>query len=121
MLKVILPSWQSIMPFNERARDLRLQNKPLWLYQRDTLAPYVDHEMELMLGQDLPPTDEDLLVYRDNLLFDTEFIEAFLSEAKKHNKPSRVAFSLNDKAFKEHCLPLSFSYTRAGDLYLADL
>ena len=121
MLKVILPSWQSIMPFNERARDLRLQNKPLWLYQRDILAPYVDHEMELMVGQELPSTQESLFVYRDNLFFDSVYIEAFLSEAKKRSHPSRAAFSLNDKAFKEHCLPLSISYMQSGDLYLADL
>ena len=109
------------MPFNERARDLRLQNKPLWLYQRDTLAPFVDHEMEMMLGQELPDTGEELIVYRDNLFFDTEFISVFLSEARKRDKPSQVAFTLNDKAFKEHCLPLSVSYTQVGDLFLADL
>jgi len=121
MLKIILPAWQSVMPFNERARDLRLQNKPLWLYQRDTLAPYVDHEMELMLGQELPSTDEELIVYRDNLFFDSEFIQAFLGEARKSKKPVRAAFKLDDSAFREHCLPLSISYTHVGELYLADL
>jgi len=121
MLKIILSSWDSIMPFNERARDLRLQNKPLWLYQRDALAPFVSHEMELILGQDLPNTNEDLIVYRDNLFFDSEYISAFLAEARKKSNPSRAAFTLQDRAFKEHCLPLSISYTKQEDLYLADL
>ena len=39
MLKIILQDPRQIAPFNERARDLRLQNKPLWLAQRDVLAP----------------------------------------------------------------------------------
>ena len=33
----------------------------------------------------------------------------------------RAAFSLDDPAFKEHALPLSTSYTPAGNLYYADL
>ena len=33
----------------------------------------------------------------------------------------RAAFSLDDPAFREHALPLSVSYTPAGNLYLADL
>jgi hypothetical protein len=31
MLKVILQTPPPILPFNEPARDLRIQNKPLWL------------------------------------------------------------------------------------------
>jgi hypothetical protein len=45
MLKIILQSKRSIVPFNEPARDLRVLNKPLWLNQRDVLAPYTTHEM----------------------------------------------------------------------------
>jgi carbonic anhydrase/acetyltransferase-like protein (isoleucine patch superfamily) len=33
----------------------------------------------------------------------------------------RAAFRADDPAFREHALPLSTSYTRQGDLYLADL
>ena len=47
MLKVILQAPRPIPPFNEPARDLRIQNKPLWLNQRDLLAPYVNREIEL--------------------------------------------------------------------------
>lgn len=56
MLKIILQSKQSIMPFNEPARDLRIQNKPLWLGQRDLLSPYVEHELELSMQALLPQT-----------------------------------------------------------------
>jgi UDP-N-acetylglucosamine diphosphorylase / glucose-1-phosphate thymidylyltransferase / UDP-N-acetylgalactosamine diphosphorylase / glucosamine-1-phosphate N-acetyltransferase / galactosamine-1-phosphate N-acetyltransferase len=121
MLKIIMQSWQSVMPFNERARDLRLQNKPLWLYQRDALAPYIDHEIELLPGQDLPDIKEAFIAYRDNLFFDEGYIKAFIEEAQKKDKPSRAAFTLSDAAFREHCFPLSISYTQEGNFYLADL
>ena len=47
MLKIILQDQRYIHPFNERARDLRIQNKPLWLHQRDVLAPFIDRVLEV--------------------------------------------------------------------------
>jgi UDP-N-acetylglucosamine diphosphorylase / glucose-1-phosphate thymidylyltransferase / UDP-N-acetylgalactosamine diphosphorylase / glucosamine-1-phosphate N-acetyltransferase / galactosamine-1-phosphate N-acetyltransferase len=121
MLKIILQDPRHLRPFNERARDLRILNKPLWLHQRDVLAPYVTREIELPFDDLLPQEKEPCLVYRDNLFFDSEYIEAFLKEARKLDKPSRAAFSCSDPPFREHALPLSTSYTAEGDLYLADL
>lgn len=121
MLKIILNEPRQIAPFNERARDLRIQNQPLWLAQRDALAPYTTRELELPEGAALPHTDEPCLVYRDNLYFDAAYIAAFLKEARQRNVPCRAAFSAADPAFREHALPLSVSYTPRGDLYLADL
>ena len=121
MLKIILECPRHLAPFNERARDLRIQNKPLWLHQRDLLAPYTDRELELPVNARLPQTREACLVYRDNLFFDEPYLTAFLTAARKHGGPVRAAFSVKDPAFREHCLPLSASYTQAGSLYLADL
>jgi len=121
MLKIILQSTHVVQPFNETARDLRLLNKPLWLAQRDVLAPYTTREIELPAGARMPQTHEPCIVYRDNLFFDDAYIAAFLGEAQKRTVPSRAAFTLKDPAFREHCLPLSSSYTQVGDLYLADL
>lgn len=121
MLKIILQSRKKIAPFNEPARDLRIMNKPLWLSQRDVLAKYADRELELPPGAPLPQLHEPCLVYRDNLFFDEGYIQAFLERARAFDHPSRAAFSLNDPAFREHILPLSLSYTPAGELYLADL
>ena len=121
MLKIILQRSETISPFNERARDLRILNKPLWLAQRDVLAPYTTREIELGAEARLPQTREPCIAYRDNLFFDEHYLQAFLTEARKRGKPSRAAFSLKDAAFREHCLPLSSSYQPAGDLYLADL
>jgi carbonic anhydrase/acetyltransferase-like protein (isoleucine patch superfamily) len=121
MLKVILQAPRYIPPFNEPARDLRIQNKPLWLNQRDLLAPYVDREMELSPGENLPSTDSPMIVYRDNLFFDKFFIDEFMRQARTRGRPVRAAFSVEDMAFREHALPLASSYTQAGNLYLADL
>jgi carbonic anhydrase/acetyltransferase-like protein (isoleucine patch superfamily) len=121
MRKIILQDQRYLSPFNERARDLRIQNKPLWLIQRDVLTPYTDQELEIPHGEEIPKFEEPCLVYRDNLYFDSEFIKAFLNEAKRINKPCRAAFTTSDAAFIEHALPLSNSYIRWDDLYLADL
>jgi UDP-N-acetylglucosamine diphosphorylase / glucose-1-phosphate thymidylyltransferase / UDP-N-acetylgalactosamine diphosphorylase / glucosamine-1-phosphate N-acetyltransferase / galactosamine-1-phosphate N-acetyltransferase len=121
MLKIILQDPRYLRPFNERARDLRIQNKPLWLNQRDVLAPYTSSELELLADEPLPKTKEPCLVYRDNLFFDSEYINTFLEEAKSRSCACRAAFSLEDPAFREHALPLSTSYQQVGNLYLAEL
>jgi carbonic anhydrase/acetyltransferase-like protein (isoleucine patch superfamily) len=121
MFKIILQDNHRISPFNERARDLRIQNNPLWLHQRNVLAPYTTREQELKAGERLPLVREETIVYRDNLFFDEQYINAFMAAARKKGRAVRAAFSVEDQAFKEHALPLSASYAPAGGLYLADL
>jgi acetyltransferase-like isoleucine patch superfamily enzyme len=121
MLKIILNAPHPITPFNEPARDLRIQNSPLWLHQRDVLAPYTTRELELKPGQRLPQGRDEMIVYRDNLFFDEEYINTFIALARKRKRACRAAFSADDPAFKEHAWPLSSSYTTAGQLFLADL
>jgi hypothetical protein len=68
----------------------------------------------------LPQTAEPTIVYRDSLFFDAPFLGA----SWKRSAAARVrcaAFSAGDLAFREHALPLSSSYSRLYDLYLADL
>ena len=121
MLKIILHSPRHIAPFNEAARDLRIQNAPLWLSQRNLLAPYITREVEVPVGARLPLAHEAMIVYRDNLWFDEGYIKTFMAEAFRRGRPVRAAFAAEDPAFREHALPLSTSYTPAGNLYLADL
>jgi carbonic anhydrase/acetyltransferase-like protein (isoleucine patch superfamily) len=121
MLKIILQNPRYLSPFNERARDIRIMNKPLWLTQRDVLAPYVQRELELDSNAPLPQTQEECLVYSDNLFFDANYIEAFLKQARAKGEACRAAFTTQDASFREHALPLSVSYTHQGDYYLADL
>ncbi len=121
MFKIILQHNHLISPFNERARDLRIQNNPLWLHQRNVLAPYATREQELKAGERLPLVREEAIVYRDNLFFDEAYINAFIKAARKKGRAVRAAFPADEPAFKEHALPLSSSYTPAGGVYLADL
>ncbi len=121
MLKIILQAPRPITPFNEPARDLRIQNVPLWLWQRNLLAPYVTRELEIPANARLPVSREPMLVYRDNLFFDDLYIDEFIRQATKRGRPVRAAFAQDEPAFREHALPLSISYTPAGPLYLADL
>jgi len=121
MLKIILEAPKLIHPFNEPARDLRIMNKPLWLTQRDVLAPYIDREYVIKADTPLPDTKEPCLVYRDNLYFDEFLISTFLRTAQARNKPSRFAFSKDNRAFIEHAYPLSTSYEKDGENYLVDL
>lgn len=122
MRKIIIRDERHLHPFNDEARDLRIQNKPLWLHQRDTLARYVDHETECASFYDIPPdTAGECLIYRDNLFFDQAYIDEFLTLARRLGRPARAAFSKGNRTFTAHALPLASSYTREGELYLADL
>lgn len=121
MLKIILSAPAPIAPFCEPARDLRIQNTPLWLWQRNLLAEYVDREMFVPPGSSMPATQGPAIAYRDNLYFDAAYLAAFVKEARQRGHAVRAAFSGDDLAFREHGLPLSTSYTRQGDLYLVDL
>jgi carbonic anhydrase/acetyltransferase-like protein (isoleucine patch superfamily) len=121
MLKIILHAPNHIQPFCEPARELRIQNTPLWLHQRNMLAPYVTRELELKPGDRMQPVREPAIVYRDNLFFDEFYIRAFMTEALKRKRAVRAAFRSDDPAFREHAFPLSTSYTPAGSVYLADL
>lgn len=121
MQKIILQDIKTIPPFNERARDLRILNKPLWLIQRDLLAAYTQREIELQPWESLQDIQDSCLVYRDNLYFDAAYLDAFIKAACQRSTPSRAAFSVSDPAFREHAFPLSSSYAAHDECYLADL
>ena len=121
MLKIILSNTDPIAPFCEPARDLRIQNTPLWLWQRNLLAEYTDRDIVVPPGAPMPETGEPAIAYSDNLFFDRAYLDAFVTEARKGDRPVRAAYKAGDLAFREHALPLSSSYTSQGDLYLADL
>jgi acetyltransferase-like isoleucine patch superfamily enzyme len=135
MIKIIISDETLIPPFNEPARDLRVLNKPLWLYQRDVLSSYCFQEIEV--GSDIAhpleipektaqaiPHNQELLVYRDNLFFDEHLLAAFLegAEAKsERGKASQIAFSLDDTAIATYALNLQDGIQREGGVYVADL
>jgi UDP-N-acetylglucosamine diphosphorylase / glucose-1-phosphate thymidylyltransferase / UDP-N-acetylgalactosamine diphosphorylase / glucosamine-1-phosphate N-acetyltransferase / galactosamine-1-phosphate N-acetyltransferase len=121
MRKVIVQEERFIAPFNEPARDLRVLNKPLWLWQRDILAPYTTEEMQIPSLEWMPDDPVETLVYRDNLYFDESLIDEFVGRAQAAGRPRRIAFRHDDPAIATHALPLARGFVREGDLLLADL
>jgi carbonic anhydrase/acetyltransferase-like protein (isoleucine patch superfamily) len=126
MKKIIIREKTLIPPFNEPARDLRIMNKPLWLFQRDVLSPYCREEMECSSVESIgtfPPEilTGEVIVYRDNLYFDEFFFKAFIAEAKKLGQPAQVAFAPDDEAIVTHALQLQDGIRLENDVYVADL
>lgn len=125
MRRIILTDKRHIDPFNEPARELRVQNKPLWLWQRDLIAPFCTDEREY---GDWPTavahestTPMPRLVHRDNLFFNQLLLDEFLQRARAAGAPVRLAFHADDPAMVAHVLPLTHSLTVSGTLVLADV
>lgn len=125
MRRIILTETTHIAPFNEPARDLRVQNKPLWLWQRDLLAAYDTSEEreypDLEFARRFETEAVESFVHRDNIFFNNALLEAFLSQALAKNGPVRLAFRADDKAIASHVRPLTHTFVEDGDLLLADM
>jgi carbonic anhydrase/acetyltransferase-like protein (isoleucine patch superfamily) len=122
MRKIIVRRPRFIPPFNEPARDLRVLNKPLWLHQRDLLAPYCEQEREVGGFGEIPAERAEMLVHSDNLFFDEPYLEYFMRQARRRRKPVRAAFPADDPAYLQLGLrALTRGFQRVGDLYYVDL
>lgn len=124
MRRIILNDTKYISPFNEPARDLRVQNKPLWLWQRDLLAPYADEEREYpdwQVARRFEDEPVESLAHCDNLFFNRELIDEFITRARAGGRPVRLAFKADDPAVATHVRPLAHSLHERGDLLLADM
>jgi len=119
--KIILRDYRKIPPFNEPARELSVLTKPLWLHQRDILARYTTEEREIDSVAEIGSERQETLVYRDNLYFDTRFIDEFIRRAKASGKACQVAFALDDPAMVGHAIYLQRGIRRQGNCYVADL
>lgn len=125
MRRIIIQDRNHIHPFNEAARDLRVHNVPLWLWQRDLFSHYASEEREYAdlseaqkyEGNDTSPT----LVHRDSIFFDHSLIQEFLTRAQRGNKAVRLAFMRKDSAIIEHVLPLTKNIELKEEYYLAEL
>src|SRR5688500_1688251 len=104
MKRIVLRDPTLIAPFGEPARDLRILNKPLWLLQRDLLARHCQSVVEVDDWSAIPGGDEELLVHKDNLYFNKDFIETFIAEARATRQPCQVAFAADDAMITSHAL-----------------
>ncbi len=124
MRRIIINEPNFIEPFNETARDLRVQNKPLWLWQRDLLVKHATEEREYPDWEVARLAETETvacLVHRDNLFFNQLLIDEFVERAVAGGRPVRLAFSVNDPAIAKHVRPLTHSFFQKGDLLLADM
>lgn len=127
MKRIIIRDYTPIPPFGEPARELRILNKPLWLRQRDLLTRYSkDLALEVDSFEEAQKTpmwdtNEELLVYKDNLFFNAELLDTFIAEARASGHPCQIAFSQHDKAITTHAVPLQEGIWLQGDVYIADM
>jgi len=125
MRRIILTEATFISPFNEPARDLRIQNKPLWFWQRDLLAKFeIEEEREypsIEFAQRFDTEEKEAIVHRDNIFFNSALIDEFVNRSKDVGKPVRLAFYANDAAIVRHVRPLTHNFVEKDDLLLADL
>jgi UDP-N-acetylglucosamine diphosphorylase / glucose-1-phosphate thymidylyltransferase / UDP-N-acetylgalactosamine diphosphorylase / glucosamine-1-phosphate N-acetyltransferase / galactosamine-1-phosphate N-acetyltransferase len=125
MRLIIITETSFISPFNEPARDLRVQNKPLWLWQRDLLAAYAISEEREYPNLDFAKRFEhektETFVHCDNIFFNRTLIDEFIDRGRKGGKAVRLAFSNNDPAIATHVKPLSHSFVEQSELLLANM
>ena len=124
MRRIILTEKTHITPFNEPARDLRVQNKPLWLWQRDILVKYATEEREYanwQMAHKFETESIESFVHRDNLFFNELLVDEFISRARAGRRPVRLAFRADDPAIATHVVPMTHTLFQQGDLYLADV
>ena len=122
MKRVIIRDYTIIPPFGEPARDLRILNKPLWLLQRDLLKGYCKGSFEVEsfdeVFSSVPNDDEEMIVYRDNLFFNANLIDAFISAARASGRACQIAFLASndrqkgDPSIEKHALQLQRGFQR---------
>lgn len=140
MYRYIIEDKRHVPPFNEAASELTIGTEPLKIHQEHLFNEALGLHTELRGAYDsrehsvdevLRQVQGEAIVYRDNLWFDKEFVDAFLngyeyyedgkrrfepgaiSLAKKHKCACRAAFFADDRAFRTYTLPLAKSFTRA--------
>ncbi|MDX1616502.1 MAG: hypothetical protein R3300_19485 [Candidatus Promineifilaceae bacterium] len=124
MRRVILQTPNHVHPFNEAARDLRVRNVPLWLWQHDLLGPLITSEREypdLATARRLETERTETLAHRDNLFFNQALLEEFLNRARNGGGPAQLALDPQDPAVAQHVRPLSESLTEAHGLLLVEM
>ena len=125
MRKFVINDQLLIPPFNEPASELSvlLNNErpaPLGLHLADLIDSVIGStplEMQLTTIYDLEQellrpryglrTDDEIVVYRDNLYFDREFFTYFLEEARKSRRPAQAVLPADDRAWRKYSVPLS--------------
>lgn len=110
-----------IPPFGEPARDLRILNKLLWVHQRDLMAKYGRVVPEVSSLSEARSSNDELLVYRDNVFFNKTLLDDFVALARASGRACQIAFSPQDKAIVTHARPLADGIREQGDVLVGEL
>lgn len=130
MHRYIIEDHRHVSPFNEPASQLTIGTKPLKIHQDDVLIGYFGESLSLggtfTRAEHIRSIQGPAIVYRDNLWFDHEFLDAFMQQALATGQACRAAFPADDPAFRTYTLPLSTGFVPAYDqdgrlIYMADL
>lgn len=133
MKRYYIEDLNHVPPFNQPASELTIGVLPLKIHQENLFAEFAQSHGQVMeLGavfQDssqLIGVKDEAIAYRDNLWFDKEFLDYFLSHAKKSKMACRAAFRADDPAFRTYTLPLAHDLETSVDeqgntIYLLDL
>ncbi|MBN1286689.1 MAG: multidrug transporter [Anaerolineae bacterium] len=118
--RVIIEEHRQIEPFNDRARNLSVLNKPLWLFQRESCEGVLGSRLQ----EGLPAAALDdiqsdggapLLVHREDLFFDEPYFRAFWEQAVALGRPCQAAFYATDRAFTAYAVPLTRCFVAERD------
>lgn len=109
--RYIIEDHRPVPPYNERATELTIGTKPLKIIHDELFNDLFGKDLKL--GSPLRDRTElnqvqgTAIVYRDNLWFDAEFLETFITAARRSKRACRAAFRKDDKAFHAYTLPLA--------------
>ncbi|MBC7814587.1 MAG: multidrug transporter [Burkholderiales bacterium] len=130
MYRYIIEDTRHVPPFNEPASLLTIGTKPLKLLHEDLFMNLFRQNLELgatlSSRDDIRSVNQQAIVYRDNLWFDSEFLEYFMRVARTLKRACRAAIPADDPAYRTYTLPLSSGFERGIDtngnpIYLLDL
>jgi carbonic anhydrase/acetyltransferase-like protein (isoleucine patch superfamily) len=122
MLRYILEDHRHVPPFNEPASKLVIGTQTLSFQVEEVLAAYFKRDLQLgAYFQDRSQLasirgDDEAFIYRDNLWFDREFLDAFITAARAKRRPCRAAIFADstERAFSTYVLPLTTSLEPGG-------
>lgn len=128
--RYVIEDTRHVPPFNEPASQLTIGIEPLKIHHDRLFTSLFKQDLEygapLSDPSEMRQIREPAVVYRDNLWFDSEFLNAFIQRARAAGKACRAAFPKDDRAFHTYTLPLAggFEHTYDADgnpICLADL
>ncbi|MCA9885643.1 MAG: multidrug transporter [Anaerolineae bacterium] len=111
MYRYYIEDKNHVPPFNEPASELTIGTRPLKLHHAELITAVFGTNIELggvmESTRELTMVQGEAIVYRDNLWFDQEFLEAFVKQARASRRACQAAFSANDRAYKTYVVPLA--------------